>query len=70
VDPASQAGATTVVQSATAPEDGRAKRLLDVVPASQIAGPGEKPAYGLPLVIQIDVPEVPEHIRKPSAPMK
>ncbi len=41
-------------------------RLLELAPPEQIAGPGEKPIYGLPLEHNIKVPETPEAIRRPS----
>lgn len=69
-DPASQAAATADSGTGQVQDDERARGLLEFVPASQIAKPGEKPPYGLPLAIQIDVPEVPEHIRKPSGGAK
>jgi len=69
-DPASNAAATADTPTGQGQDDETARGLLHFVPASQIARPGEKPPYGLPLAIQIDVPEVPEHIRKPSGGAK
>jgi len=69
-DPASNAAATADAGTGQGQDDEKARGLLQFVPASQIARPGEKPPYGLPLAIQIDVPEVPEHIRQPSGPAK
>jgi hypothetical protein len=44
-------------------------RLLELAPPEQIAKPGEKPIYNLPLQFKIEVPEAPEGVRKPSGPL-
>ena len=69
-DSASNGAATADTGTTQGQDAERARSLLEFVPASQIAKPGEKPPHGLPLNIQIDVPEVPEHIRRPSGGAK
>jgi hypothetical protein len=40
------------------------------IPSAEKGAPApERPAYGLPLDIQIEVPEVPQEIRGPSPPI-
>lgn len=50
----------------------RAETKLDLQPPSgeprsELESPG--PRYGLPLTIQVDVPETPEDLRRPSPPI-
>ena len=39
------------------------------IPPGQLARPGQRPPYGLPLELHIDPPPVPEEIARPSEPI-
>jgi hypothetical protein len=79
--PAPAAPAAPKFQSPTAPPE-RVEQLVrpEAGPPATIAGPQQhevkkpideqQPAFGLPLKIHLDVPEVPREIREPSAPIR